>query len=425
MKLPKAHSVSWMLLLVTTLAILMTSVSRIILPTVLPAIMNDYGWSATEVGFLNSAMFVGIFVGAMIFGIISDLVGTGYRRGWTWVATMVVAALGGILTAMATGINAMRGALAVLGIGTGGSEPVNVAIIGEWWGKEHRGFAIGVHHTGFPFGQFLGPIIIGFILTIGTWHDAFTFVPLLAIPIVVLQLVFGTDKNQRKVYEWIKANNQTVPLEIAADEQKTSFAEAFRNIRSSLKNRNVVMSIITVFLFIWAEMGIATFVTLQLTSTVGIALAAAAIISGASGLTGWIGQIVWGTISDSVGRKFALKFILAGWIVATIACIFINATFAAWSILIFWGCFRNSPFPVIYALLIDSMPKAAGSSMGLMIGIALGVAGFFAAPVSGWVIETYGFTTHYIVLAVLLAAGFIPLSMIKETVATKQLESKL
>lgn len=48
MKMPKAHPISWILLLVTTLAILATSVSRIILPTVLPAIMEEFQWSATR-----------------------------------------------------------------------------------------------------------------------------------------------------------------------------------------------------------------------------------------------------------------------------------------------------------------------------------------------------------------------------------------
>ncbi len=37
-----------------------------------------------------------------------------------------------------------------MGVGTGGMEPVNVAMVGEWWQRENRGFAVGVHHTGFP-----------------------------------------------------------------------------------------------------------------------------------------------------------------------------------------------------------------------------------------------------------------------------------
>ena len=417
MRIPKAHPISWILLLITTLAILMTSVSRIILPTLLPAIMEEYNWSATEAGFLNSAMFIGAFLGATFFGILSDIIGSGYKRGWTWVLTMIVAAIGGIFTAMCTTVNAMRGALAILGLGTGGSEPVNVAIIGEWWPKEHRGFAIGVHHTGFPIGQFVGPILISMILAWGTWHDAFTFIPLLAIPIIILQLVVGTDKNQQKVFKWIEEHKMTKPLDdVEANQPKPSFKDAIKNVGVCVKNKNCVLAIITTFIFLWCEAAITTFMTLQLTTVAGVSLAVAAIVSGASGLTGWIGQIGWGTLSDSIGRKFAVKIINAGWFVATIACIFINSEMAGWLILIFWGLFRNSPFPVIYALLIDSLPKSAGSSMGLMIGFALGLSGFLAAPISGWIISSYGFTIHYIVLGIMLLLAYIPLSMIKETV---------
>lgn len=417
MKMPKAHPISWMLLLITTLAILMTSISRIILPTLLPAIMEEYNWNATEAGFLNSAMFIGAFLGATFFGILSDIIGSGYKRGWTWVMTMIVAAIGGIFTAMCTTVNAMRAALAVLGCGTGGSEPVNVAIIGEWWPKEHRGFAIGVHHTGFPIGQFVGPVLISMILAVGTWHNAFTFIPLLAIPIIILQLIVGTDKNQKKVYAWIDAHKMTKPLdETSSNLPKPSFKEAVKNVGVCIKNRNCVLAIITTFVFLWCEAAITTFMTLQLTTVAGVSLTAAAIVSGASGLTGWIGQIGWGTLSDTIGRKVAVKIINAGFAIATIACIFINSEMSGWIILIFWGLFRNSPYPVIYALLLDSLPKSAGSSMGLMIGFALGLSGFLAAPTAGWIIQNYGFTMHYIVLGIMLLLAYIPLSMIKETV---------
>lgn len=209
----------------------------------------------------------------------------------------------------------------------------------------------------------------------------------------------------------------TKPLdEVEAEGKKPSLKEMVKNVGVCLQNRNCVMAIITIFIFLWSEAAITTFMTLQLTTVAGISLAAAAVVSGASGLTGWIGQIGWGTVSDSTGRKFALRIITAGWIVATLACMFINTEMSAWMILIFWGLFRNSPFPVMYALLIDSLPKSAGSSMGLMIGIALGLSGFFAAPTAGWIIETFGFTTHYVVLAVMLALSYIPLTIIKETV---------
>src|SRR5690625_7968132 len=81
----------------------------------------------------------------------------------------------------------------------------------------------------------------------------------------------------------------------------------------------------------------------------GMETSDAIFVSGASGLTGWIGHVVWGTLSDRLGRKFAITFLIIGWVVSLFAMIFIQSLAAAWVILLFWGLFRNAPFPVVYA----------------------------------------------------------------------------
>ncbi len=101
-------------------------------------------------------------------------------------------------------------------------------------------------------------------------------------------------------------------------------------------------------------------------------------------------------------------------------CTFINSSALAWAILIFWDLFRNSPYPVAYALLTDSAPHAAASSMGLMIGLAVGIAGILVAPVSGWIIHSWGFGIHYMVIVAVLLLSCVPLLLIKETVTIKR-----
>lgn len=90
----------------------------------------------------------------------------------------------------------------------------------------------------------------------------------------------------------------------------------------------------------------------------------------------------------------------------------------AWIVLLAWGLFRNAPFPVVYARLIDSVPKSAGTAMGIMIGIALGVSGALAAPISGYIIDHAGYTIHYAVLSAICLLGLIPLSRMTETVGS-------
>jgi len=406
---------SWWTLVVTTGAILMTSVDGGILPAVLPAISREFNLSSAQGGLINSAFFAALVVGGIFFGVLADRIGTGYRRTWTWNVAMVLGILGGVLTFGFTG-----GFVALLlwripmGISRGGSEPVNVALVSEWWPKEHRGFAIGVHHTGFPLGQFLTGALIAGVLGVAGWREAFLLIPLLGIPIVILQTFIGTKKNQIKVYDWIDANKLTRPL----PELSTRLSGGvMAPVKEALKSANVRWSVLLIFLFLWGEAGAVTFLTTQFVQ-LGMGLGEAALIAGASGLTGWIGQVLWGTLSDHFGRKFSIAFLILGWAASLIAMIFIVGSTSAWIVLLAWGLFRNAPFPVVYALLIDSVPKAAGTAMGIMIGVALGVSGVFASLVAGQIIDSFGFTVHYIVLAVICLLGLIPLARITETVQT-------
>ncbi|WP_268993556.1 MFS transporter [Gibbsiella quercinecans] len=131
--------------------------------------------------------------------------------------------------------------------------------------------------------------------------------------------------------------------------------------------------------------------------------------------------MLWGGYSDVKGRKRSLGVIIFGWMIATALCTYIHFAAFGWAILIFWGLFRNSPYPVAYALLIDSAPKAAASSMGLMIGLAVGIAGILVAPITGWIIHDYGFNVHYMINVGVLALSCLPLYFIKETIEHKDI----
>jgi MFS family permease len=412
---PRAHPLSWATLGVTTGAILMTAVDGGILPAVLPAIQDEFELNNAQAGLVNSMFFGGLIVGALLFGWLSDRIGTGYRRSWTWNVAMLIGIIGGALTFGLAGSFAAFLLLRIpMGISRGGSEPVNVALVSEWWPKEYRGFAVGVHHTGFPLGQFLTGALIAAVLGFAGWQEAFLLIPLLGIPIIVLQAFIGTRRNQQKVYDWIDTHGYTKPLpELSTRPKGLGLAP----VKEALASPNVRWSVVLIFLFLWAETAAVTFLTGQLVAQ-EIDLGLAALLAGASGLTGWIGQVVWGAWSDHAGRKFAIRFLVVGWAASMLAMIFITSPASAWIVLLAWGLFRNAPFPVVYALLIDSVPRAAGTAMGIMIGVALGVSGVLAGPVAGWIIDTGGFAVHYIVLAVICLLGLLPLARMTETVTT-------
>lgn len=97
--LPRAHTISWLMLLVTTLAILMNSIDRLILPTLMPAIIKEFDLTTVQAGWLNSLSFVGTFIGALVLGFISDYIGSGYKRARSWLIAVVIEIAAGVATA--------------------------------------------------------------------------------------------------------------------------------------------------------------------------------------------------------------------------------------------------------------------------------------------------------------------------------------
>ena len=416
-RLPRAHPISWWMLVITTFAILITSVDRIILPTLLPDIAKDFGLDTTQSGLLVSLSFLGTFVGALVIGVVGDIIGRGHLRAWTWIGAVVVTCAASIATAFTRSLSGLATWRVVMGVGTGAMEPVNVAMVAEWWPRERRGFATGVHHTGFPIGQFVGPVLIGAILVGGTWRDAFLWIPLIAVPIMLAQLFVGRRRNLDRVNEWIDENHLTVT--VRTDEART-VRNPLRAVREAGRERNVWWGTVTAFGLLWAEAGVTAFLTTQLVQEAGMDLATAAVVSGASGITGWLGQVVWGTASDRIGRKPALYIITIGWTVTVALMPLISGAAIAWTILIAWGLFRNSPFPVIYALVIDSSPKAASTGMGLIIGIAFGLSGVVGPAVAGYLIDRTGFTVSYLVMAAICLLVLIPVWLLRETVSHRR-----
>jgi MFS family permease len=411
------------MLVVTTGAILITSIDRVLLPTVLPGILGEFNLNETMGGVLVGLSFAGTMAGGLILGVFGDSLGKGARRAYTWAVAVAIVVISSIATAISQTLLQLQILRFTMGVGTGGMEPVNVAMIGEWWQKEDRGFAVGTHHTGFPIGQFLGPVLIGGVLTLATWRAVFLFIPLLAVPVVILQIVLARRENLRRVNAWIENHGMTPSVtekELDEEREEKPVATAWEAVNLALSERNVRLSVVANFLFLWAETGVITFLTLQLTREAGLSLAAASVVAGASGITGWMGQIFWGTVSDHKGRKWSLGILAVGWAATVLLMIFISSGALGWIILIGWGVFRNSPFPVMYASIIDAVPDGASSGLGLMIGIGLGSAGFLAAPVAGFIVQHYGFTWHYIFLAVVCLLTLVPISMIRETSAGQE-----
>ncbi len=236
-----------------------------------------------------------------------------------------------------------------------------------------------------------------------------------------MQNLIARKHNLARADDWMVAHDLTPSVPVA---ERLDRENPFVGMRSALRNRNVMLATLITFLFICGEAGTVTFLTLQLTRVAPVPLAAAITLSGISGITGWLGQVAWGRLSDRAGRRPILAALAIGWVAAMLACIWISSVATASVILLGWGLVRNAGSPVLYALCLDSLPKGASSGLGLTIGVSFGLSGVTIPLISGWLIAHDGFAANYIMLAAIGGSSLIPIGLLRETAGARISKAK-
>ena len=101
----------------------------------LPAIIEEWSLTPAESGLLSTAIFLGMLVGALAWGRLSDLLG----RKIGFVATVGIDSVFGFLSALAPSFGWLVALRSLTGFGVGGTLPVDYSIFSEYLPAEKRG----------------------------------------------------------------------------------------------------------------------------------------------------------------------------------------------------------------------------------------------------------------------------------------------
>ncbi|HEX4211696.1 MAG TPA: MFS transporter [Candidatus Dormibacteraeota bacterium] len=130
-------------------------------------IKPQFNLSSTQVGLLSSTALIASFIGAIVFGRISDLLG----RKRIYGLEAAIMAVGAILTAFAPNFGWLLVTRFILGIGIGGDYPTSAVLMTEWANKRNRGRQVGIMFAGYTGGQLLGLIVAMTLLASGIPHE--------------------------------------------------------------------------------------------------------------------------------------------------------------------------------------------------------------------------------------------------------------
>ena len=204
------------------LIIIFDGYDLVIYGVVLPSLMSEWGLSSLQAGALGSCALVGMMLGALFFGSLSDRIG---RRK---TIMMCVAIFSGVtaINGLAQSPEAFALCRFIAGLGIGGVMPNVVALMNEYAPKKSRSTLVAIMFSGYSLGGMLSASLGMVLIPQWGWQAVFyvALIPLLALPLLIRQLPESMDFLLR-TGQTVKAQNllaQAAPsYEPTANDQLT------------------------------------------------------------------------------------------------------------------------------------------------------------------------------------------------------------
>jgi MFS family permease len=406
---------SWIALLLLWLIYALNANSRQLIFYVLPSITDEFGTSPSEIGAIAGAVTAAtglIAIPAMVW---ADRGGRGWKRKYRHLPIVAGYAL---LTCL-TGVNVLTITLAGLLVlqllshaVAGAGEAVEVASAAEWWPRERRGLALGLHHTGFPWGTLIGGFIVAALLGAygaSNWRLPFLLFPIPMIVVFTAYWWFAT----RKRYEELNDHLDAAPA-----------APPTGALSQCLRNPNIsVAAVIGLFATV-AYIGLSFWLPQYLAFVARYDFAQAAAFGVLFTVTGGVGMIVWGWISDRVGRKLSLVIVFL-WLAAAFYLFQYTSVSVGWlvGVQLFAGLAINAPYTLVYAIAIDSAKPTTTGVATSLVGVGLAVGGGVGPLLVGVLVDLGGgfsstggyYMALYAITALMLLAAVTAALFTRET----------
>jgi len=415
--LSKIHRYSWVSLLVCWLIWILNAYDREIVLRLGPTISKHFDLSADQWGTMATVVMLALAVLDIPGSVWSDRYGGGWKRA----RFQVPLVLGYTFISLLSGFKFLSGHLASfialrvgVNLGAGWGEPVGVSNTAEWWPVERRGFALGAHHTGYPIGALLSGIVASFVITTfgeENWRYVFFFAFVAALPLMIFWSRYSTAERITALYVDIAAKGMTAPDSTRSPNIK---GQAWKMFKATIGDRNIALTAGNTLLTQVVYMGVNIVLPAYLYNILHLSLAESAAMSVVFALTGILGQLIWPSLSDIIGRRITL--IICGlWMAASVAAFyFANTTTIIVIVQLLFGLVANAVWPIYYAVASDSAQPAATSTANGIITTAMFIGGGIAPVLMGMLISAgggweslSGYTVCFFVMAGCALAGAV------------------
>jgi AAHS family 4-hydroxybenzoate transporter-like MFS transporter len=361
---------------------------------VAPAIIKELSISRASLSPVFSASLIGLMLGALIGGPVSDRIG---RRPVLLFGLIFFGAMS-LLTATANSINGLLVLRLLTGLGLGCVMPNAIALTSEYAPERVRSTAVMIMFCGFSLGAALGGLAAAVMIQDFGWRSVFVaggVLPLLgAIAVwrwlpesVRFMVLHGGDKRRiAAIMDKIDPSLSNKNVAFLADEHK----ETRSPVRQLFADKRALLTALLWVVFFMSLMDL-YFLSSWLPTVIhdaGIPVSSAALIATMLQIGGVVGTLVLGRVFDKVPPFYALAvtyFLAAGFIVAVGMS---GRSVAALAVTIFGAGFCVVGGQIgANALAAKSYPTSIRAT-GVGWSLGIGRAGSVLGPVVGGMLLT-------------------------------------
>lgn len=373
-----------------------------------PGVATEFGIDRSALGFVLAAELIGMGVGSVVLGGLSDRIG----RRKTIIGCLITMSLGMFLASTAYSVATLALWRVFTGIGIGGMLAAITAAAAEHSNKTNRSLCVALSAIGYPLGAVAGGSVAAWLLSMYDWRIVFSFGGVLTA--VFLPLVwFGLpetvahlcqrqpnnalDQVNRVLGRMGHAAVETLPAPRRA-EFKASTAELFAPalLRRTLLVTAAYFLHISTFYFIlkWVP---------KIVVDMGYVASSAAGVLVWANVGGALGGILLGAITRRLPtRVVTIVALLGGFVMVSVFGAGQTTLLQLSLIAAIAGFFTNAGVVGLYAIFAEVFPtQVRGAGTGFAIGV--GRAGAALSPIIAGFLFDGGFGLQGV--AIFMASG--------------------
>lgn len=285
--------VKYKVAVVVMICYLVAWLDRMAISMAVPAMMKELGWSATSVGTIMSAFFLGYALFQMPGGMLSDKIGprkviTGALVWWSLFTG---------LTGAVSSFSAMIVTRFLFGIGEGVFPGPVWKVIGNWFSKKDRATANSLILTTVALGPAITPLLVAPILGAYGWRTLFFILGLMGVGCVIISWLYisNTPQEHKSIPQSELDEHES---ERAADAQSGDKALAKAFLGQLMASPAIWILFISVLTLTITIYGYLTWLPAYLTKVRGLSLAKVGIAASVPFFFASIGMALSGWLSD-------------------------------------------------------------------------------------------------------------------------------